>query len=176
MHTQLLVTCNRDHAETSEGARAYVADVLERDQSFVGEGGYFASSVADWFVIGGRWSGTLSAVRHGADFRAEAMRRIPPRFPIGYADDEREAHATALQALWEELGGSDRNPLCRDQYADLGYGDDAQIVDEMLYDALLAPYEGSDCDGETFLDLDWQPVSREAFVGRKWLVIVDYHS
>ncbi len=60
MHSRLLVTCNKDHAGTSQEAREYVYDALLNDSSFVGDGGRFGAPVADWFVIGGRWSGELS--------------------------------------------------------------------------------------------------------------------
>src|SRR5262245_12379832 len=58
MHYRFLVTCERDVAETSVEARAYVLDTL-RQEGFVGESRW-GGGLCDWFVIGGRWSGDLS--------------------------------------------------------------------------------------------------------------------
>ena len=58
MHFRFLATCDRDTAETSEEARAYVLDTL-LEEGFVGEGRW-GGGLCDWFVIGGRWSGELS--------------------------------------------------------------------------------------------------------------------
>lgn len=35
---------------------------------------------------------------------------------------------------------------------------------------------GSEGNNETFADLDSQPVTREGFIGKKWLAVVDYHA
>jgi hypothetical protein len=58
MHYRFLVTFNKDEAETSEDARSYVTDYLH-EHGFAGEGRW-GGGLADWFVIGGRWSGELS--------------------------------------------------------------------------------------------------------------------
>lgn len=143
MHTRLLLTFAHRRAATSDEARAYAAERLEEDPSFVGEGGRFGSSIADWFVIGGRWSGELTRTL------------LDPKSPAG------------------EL------PAGRDDYQFDGADDDAMQVSAVLYDRLLKPYEGRAEVGEEsleFVDLDGDCVSRAAFVGRKWLVVVDYHS
>jgi hypothetical protein len=58
MHARFLVTFNKDEAETSLEARSYVTDYLQ-ENGFVGEGRW-GGGMADWFVIGGRWSGVLT--------------------------------------------------------------------------------------------------------------------
>jgi hypothetical protein len=69
-------------------------------------------------------------------------------------------------------------PTGRDPYYEMGYEDDAMIVDELLYDAFLAPYIGAvvawESEGPVFVDLDQDPVSK-GFIGQKWLVVLDCH-
>jgi len=64
----------------------------------------------------------------------------------------------------------------RDVYKREGYDDDAMVVTEDLYEKLLKEYEGkNEDDNGLFWDLDYDEVSRE-FIGKKWLVVLDYHS
>ena len=65
MHIRLLVTFDKHHAKTSQQARDYVIDYLHTEHFCCGEGRW-ARGVADWFVIGGRWSGELSGI-HGRE-------------------------------------------------------------------------------------------------------------
>jgi len=86
-----------------------------------------------------------------------------------------EKHAAALDAVWHSLGGAGPNPYSRSGHDHYGYPDDAMLVNEAIYNALLAQYEGIDGDAEHFTDLDGDEVSR-GIIGRKWLVVVDYHN
>ena len=65
-------------------------------------------------------------------------------------------------------------PFWRDQYREHGFEDDAMILTKPLYNALLKEYKGQE-DSEQHADLDWAPVSPE-MIGKKWLVVVDYHT
>jgi hypothetical protein len=64
-------------------------------------------------------------------------------------------------------------PYWRDQYASYGYEDDAMILTQALYDALLKDDAGQE-ESEHHADLEYEPVSPK-MVGKKWLVVVDYH-
>ena len=136
MHYRMLVLTDKKNADTSAGAREYVYDTLEQDDSFLMEGGRFGSGVADWFVIGGRWSGALS----------------------GKAYDD------------------------RDGYKPAGYDDEAQIATQELYEKFLQAYEGTDIAegkngyGIEAVDLDYDPITPDTTIGKKWLVVVDYHA
>ena len=65
-------------------------------------------------------------------------------------------------------------PEKRNVYRDDGYEDDAMIVTEEIYNTLLKEYEGSK-ESEDHADLDHESVSLD-FVGKKWVVVVDYHT
>lgn len=77
MHTQAIVTFNKDKAKNSEEARKYASDFLFKN-GFTAQV-YFCSGIADWFVIGGRWSGCLS--------KAKGLDRRDNYKSLGYEDD-----------------------------------------------------------------------------------------
>jgi hypothetical protein len=179
VHHKILVTVNKDdELDTSEKARRYVADYLA-EEGLVDDGlsarkrfvvvKYFG--YGDHFQIGGRWSGLLT----------------------GNAYD-----------LWEMYGPWKPTPdpavLAKVFYE---HEDDAQLVSRDLYDRFLKQWEdGAEgvvpgrvdteddhyqeddgllvrddkdgCGWDGFLDINHDSVS-EAFIGRKWLVVVDLH-
>ena len=71
-------------------------------------------------------------------------------------------------------------PVARDSYKNSGYEDDAQILDEVLFEKLktLKRFDDRDtlCDGECYVDLDepYEELPQDA-IGRKWCVVVDFH-
>ena len=65
-------------------------------------------------------------------------------------------------------------PYPRDAYKVEGYPDDAMVLTQELYDDLLKEYEGLE-DAEHYADLEREPVTPD-MVGKKWLVVVDYHT
>jgi len=95
-------------------------EAREMDEEFLEE-----NPKADWWKIGGRWSGTLNPLNQA--FRAEAEKIIPDE------DTETlEESRPLLQAKWEEMGRSDVNPLNRDSYKDGGYDDDVMPLSEAI--------------------------------------------
>jgi hypothetical protein len=160
MHYFMLVTLAMPDDATSLEARVTANDLLLNDDSFCGDGGRFGSPLCDWFVIGGRWSGKLQESILGDTYQA-ALSQLA------------EQHGDALDQLWQQFGGTGEHPHNRSSYHHRGCADDAMIVDQALYDHFLAEDPGKYC--ETFADLDGEPVD-ETFIGRKWLVVVDYHN
>ena len=190
MHYRLIVTIDKKHAKTSKEARTHVFNELHADHSFCGEGGRFDSPVADWFVIGGRWSGELSdntwakgVIKKIATLEKERDIQVAG---VHYGDDRKKAkqaevkdmveamYKGALPAKYKKAG------LCwdRDTYNELGYEDDAMIVDKELYKTFLKEWEGEDIGNELevcYVDLDYDCVDKD-MIGKKWIVVVDYHS
>jgi hypothetical protein len=181
MHYRFLVTCELGAAENSAEARKYVFDTLH-EEGFCGEGRW-SCGMADWFVIGGRWSGELSRYSWARTITAE-MQALEREQGVqvwgvfyGSAEKERiqQELAARFQSLWdmhapEEYRGL---PIQRDTYHDTGYADDAMLLTRELYDALLKEYEGTE-EFEHHADLAYDDVS-PAMIGKKWLVVVDYH-
>ena len=179
MHHRLLVTFDKRKALSSQEARQYAMDTLLADRSFCGEGGRFGSPLADWFVIGGRWSGELTKVHLDTQKVEEFQKAFGDEYGwwVGgmeqITEETRRSQAEELfKKYFPEFEGN--LPYWRNTYLDLGFDDDAMVVDEMVYDMLLKEHEGTDGDKENFIDLDFDTVSKE-FIGRKWIVVVDYH-
>ena len=179
MHHLMLVTLELPNG-ASDKARDSAYDSLMDDDSFVGEGGRFGCPLADWFVIGGRWSGMLREAILGQPYK-DALEQEFPEFTKGYFPSSLvEQHKAGLDQLWQRLGGTGMHPLSRSGYDHYGAADDAMLVDAILYERLLKPYAGSaenlgDDKLPDFADLDRDEVD-ETFIGRKWLVVVDYHN
>jgi hypothetical protein len=176
MHCRFLVTFNTDEAETSEGARIQVTDFLQSN-GFVGEGRWSAG-LADWFVIGGRWSGELTRALLDSQKLAKVEMEFEEQYGWWLGGEE---HMTEEQRR-EQMNGifsrefpdfAGEMPYWRNQYEPYGDEDDAMMLTQVLYDKLLKPYEGQE-DSEEHADLEYEPVSPK-MIGKKWVVVVDYH-
>jgi len=186
MHARLLVLTSKDNAKTSEKAREYVRNFLD-NEGFCGEG-FFNSSYADWFVIGGRWSGDLTE----ALLDKEKVKKFWKEFEdkkfgyVGIDKNDKEDNKTRKkgQALFRRYfpDFTGRLPIYRDTYNELGFDDDAKIVNEKLFDSLLKDCEGADraengeWGGLTAVDIEADTISKENTINKKWVVVVDYHN
>jgi hypothetical protein len=184
MHYRFLATFNKDVAATSAQARRYVSGYLT-DCGFVHDDSKrWGDGFADWFVIGGRWSGELSRHAWAKAFAAQ-MDAIEQEHDVqvwgAYYGDKGKQYlqqqlAERSQAMWDAAAPPAYQgiPIQRDTSKADGYEDDAMLLTQDLYDGLLKEYEGaSDC--EYHADLDYEVVSLE-MVGAKRLVVVDYHN
>ena len=85
------------------------------------------------------------------------------------AEDKLEAAKVALKIHGESFRS-------HDGYDELGEDDDAALVSQELYDEFLKEFEGAGGEQHPhFIDLETDEVKPD-FIGRKWLVVVDYHS
>jgi hypothetical protein len=194
MHYQMLVTTANKQLKSSLDARQYVRSVLLADPSLSGADGKGSSVIADWFVIGGRSSGEFSRMTWGKQLYAviDALEESAGVHIWGwrYTSKELQRKQQALKAYAESLY-QQRLPkelqglgliYDRDMYAELGYEDDAMLVTQQLYDTFLRSYEAYvfyehpywSGGVYEFRDLDGEYVNPD-FIGRKWLVVVDYH-
>src|SRR5262245_12678689 len=180
----MLVTVSRDGIETSEQAREYVHEKLLSDESFCGDGGRFGSPFADWFVIGGRWSGELSragwAKKLTKDIEQLEKQAGVEVWGTSYPDGEMQMKQDELRKTIEwlyqkqlpkELKGKGLI-YDRDVYKEFGYEDDAMLVTDTFYNALLKEYEGKNeyVDDQwhsvEFIDLDYEDVNPDC-IGNK---------
>jgi len=198
MHNRLLITFNqlkaeiKDQADNSEEARRYAIHYLE-EEGFCDQR-KFCYGPADWFVIGGRWSGEL-LLSHLDEEKLEQFYKEPLVLHISQrsSDEEKEQVWSMFGQYFPEFpsccagdwvgdwvaeilsGNNIELPYCRDSYRVEGYVDDAMPVDEAIYQRLLKEYEGKyESDEYKFIDLDGDIVDIE-FIGNKWIVVVDYH-
>ena len=181
MHARLIALVDRMGCESSLDARENTVARL-RDEGLVEGGGLFCPPLADWFVIGGRWSGCLTLAHIGED----RLKAFWGAFrEMGGMDDGSERDRAIGEVLFKEhfpevTGAS---PFQRTSHRDLGYEDDAQILDEALWGFLerLGQYPiAADTDrllrGGCFVGLNdpFESLTKED-VGSKWCVVVDFH-
>lgn len=172
MHYRFLATFNKEFAESSKSARSYTANYL-MDNGFIYQDTRWSSGYADWFVIGGRWSGELQLLQDRFWKEIDKNKDIETS-DIGFSVQEAKKKEKELQKIWKDMGGKGLNPYARDTYSQEGYEDDAMVVTKEIYDKLLKQYKGSE-ESEHHADFDYEPVSKE-FIGKKWIVVVDYHT
>ncbi len=178
MHYRFLVTFNKEEAVTSAEARAHVDSYLITN-NFCGDQTRWGGGQGDWYVIGGRWSGELTEA-HLDEAKLEALNKeFGEKYgwetggEEGAAEELRhEQYRQMFLEVFPEWSGE--LPGGRNSYQEAGYEDDAMVVDEVLYNGLLKEFEGS-VEDDFHADLDYEEVSRE-FIGRKWIVVVDYHN
>lgn len=177
MHVRFLVTFDKDKADTSLEARSYVTDYLQ-ESGFAAQGRW-GCGLADWFVIGGRWSGELTRALLNQEKLAQVEKEFEATHGWWVGGQERVTEAQRreqMKAIFDRAfpDFTGLMPYWRNPYQDEGYEDDAMVLTQALYDALLKDYAGKD-ESEHHADLEYEPVS-PAMVGKKWLVVVDYHT
>jgi hypothetical protein len=141
------------------------------------------SGRCDYFKVGGRWSGRLTLWR----LASQEPTRATKFWESCAAATTYEEAANLFKAAFPEFPG--RVPIGREKVPSLGYPDDAQFMDEPLFQKLKdgfcdeIPYgdEGpcpvifttdeycQDPDGE----FPWPQTSDEG--ARFWVVLIDYH-
>ena len=181
MHARLIALVDWRDDEASLDARMKAQDRLKQE-GLVEGGGLFGPPPADWFVIGGRWSGCLTLARIGE----HRLKAFWDAFDgNGLEDKGSERHRARGEALFRghfpEMNCDP--PMWRTSHRPYGYEDDAQVLDEAICGFLkkLGQYPvAADIDrllrGGCFVDLDdsHEQLTQEA-IGRKWCVVVDFH-
>jgi len=161
------------------------------DNNFASDSsGFWGNCKADWYVIGGRWSGQLSASKLDNWYKKAGELINSNKADKNcsfFSSGDIEKNAVELQKLWESLGGKGTNNWNRDSGYDTisKYGDDAMLLDEKLYQALV---KDTDCEVEVavladdneYVD-DEMPLTlflkdKEKVVGNYYIVVVDYHN
>lgn len=95
---------------------------------------YGDGDVWDWYVIGGRWSGTLNAKTK------EFFEKAQAHFKTAYPDHNHQfltqnmvnEQAIPLQKIWEDMGQTSKNPYSRDQYQDVTGDDDVVLLSDCI--------------------------------------------
>ena len=182
MHFVLYVMTDKGNAKTSMGARAYVYDWLERE-GFASEGSRFHSPIADWMVIGGRWSGEFTK-KSLDDEKIKAFEKEVEKkhgFWTGgkiSKTDRLEQSKKLFTKYFPDFDGL--LPYWRDDYASHGEEDDAVIVDEDIYKKIVKNGVNIAVDeGGSVIDTDEYDAERlkkKDIVGKKWICVVDFHA
>ncbi|HEY7157600.1 MAG TPA: hypothetical protein VH575_26830 [Gemmataceae bacterium] len=177
MHRLLYVCLPRSQARTSLQARKKVCEYLTAE-------GFDThlrfSGCCDYFMVGGRWSGDLSLLR---------LKYVQPKLMARFWK-RHEAVATGQEAeqlfrgMFPDFRGRipvGRNPHGRPQ----GYPDDAQFMDEPLFEQLKNRFSDEVKDGGDVIfttdcycqepdgDFPWPQNGAEG--AKFWVVVIDYH-
>src|SRR5574344_1079194 len=70
MHQIFFVTVSKEVTEDAEQA-IYEADSILASNQFSSDGGFYSGAKADWYVIGGRYSGSFQMAQAGKDMKDE---------------------------------------------------------------------------------------------------------
>ena len=151
MHQRLIVASSQDAKDFDEKGiipfnsnnahivSQEVANWLE-ENSFASEGGRWNASPADWFVIGGRWSGELDKIESGIEWKdmakhlksllsEEELKNYDERF---VNSSHTKTHCLELNKWWEEKTGTDTlHPWCRDSYNVTGHRDSRPLTKKL---------------------------------------------
>lgn len=106
-------------------------DAISNVESFLED--YGDGNVWDWYVIGGRWSGTLN--EKSKEFFEKAEEFFNNKYPETkdfISTQMVEDSKTELEKIWVEIGGIGSNPYNRDQYKNDGALDDAMPLKDCV--------------------------------------------
>jgi len=180
MHASLYVLAKKENFKDSHQARDSVRDWLN-EEGFADDSARFKSPIADWFVIGGRWSGEL--VR--ANLSVEMLKSFETEFEKDFsffedAQNTREDRKAQAEELFIKYfpNFNGRIPYFRDNYKDFGYEDDAMIVTNNIYDKIVSGHiDDSIEDGGAciFMENDIVNDCANDIVDKYWIVVVDFH-
>ena len=179
MHGVLYVCLPRSEARSSLTARKKVCEYLTQENYDATEPPFSGGCDYDYYSVGGRYSGRLILLR----LRQEQPRQFDRFWKRYWMKDISEEEAERLfRATFPKFRG--KLPINRGGTGFEGEADDAQIMDEPLFQELKAgfsnvvdySYEISEpnviCTDDTD-DFEWPTTAEEA--GKLWVVVIDYH-
>ena len=157
MHALYFVILDQDDAADSRGARNIATTILI-EENFCYQDGFFGSGKADWFTVGGRWSGILQLVKLGIS--------------VQDFDNLSEEGKTIC---WTNNGGDGPYPGSQRRMSGKDYDDDTMILTKRFYRKLVTAYPDTEVydarvrEETRIRDLKLRDVMNQ------WLVVIDYH-
>ena len=163
-------------------------DVFGRmlDEGFI-DNKKFSYGIADWFVIGGRWSGAFTEIELNKLLWSACLEKL-----------QEDINSTGLNSFYRNLKKTQVNngtkifnsffpkfkgqlPFYRDSYSQTGFSDDAKIIDKKLWNGLIKKLikecTGNDSEDPLInLDGDAKDLTFMNTVDKKWAVVIDYHT
>jgi len=174
--------------KNKEEAQKRVYELL-LDNNFASENnGFYGSSKADWFVIGGRWSGLMTQSLPSYNEAKELikpllkkeLKKSPDLLDYLYINDhhiQSEETKKEIDRIFTEKTGY---PFFRNTYGHTEYGDDFFELTEETLAILQKDYADIEVafveDDDNYIDYE----GKVSDLGKKhlgeYLVIVDYHN
>jgi hypothetical protein len=187
MHALLYVLCPKDGIPDSKSARGHVFHWLS-DNGFTENKGLFQHYYADWFVVGGRWSGELTSAQMDQEKLTALNKEFNEKFGFWISKDvseemRREQYRELTQKYFPDYKGFPWT--FRDSYKEDGYEDDAQIVNRLIYYRIIKDNLLDQINQEKLwnggaviaTDMNEKEFSRKPddLIDKYWAVVVDYH-
>jgi len=163
-------------AKNSEDAKNKAIQVLEQNNFASENNGYFSCSKADWYVIGGRWSGILQEIKLGINFVKEAYKIVKPKDNFCYTNREIKENKEKFDTLWKKFGGVGLSIFDREGEYN-GFEDDAMILTDEMLKNIKNRFVDSDVevfDYDNFTELTIKELGKDD-VG-SWFITIDYHN
>jgi len=88
MHTLYFVRLKKEEAKKAQDAINLVNNLLEQNNFTSDSVGYWGGCKADWYVVGGRWSGELELLKQKKDFYKE-VRKLVNAKDFGYHNEDK---------------------------------------------------------------------------------------
>ncbi len=174
MHYLYFVLIKKEECSTSNNAQEHANNLLE-NEGFTAQG-FFGSGKADWYEIGGRWSGCLTECLMPLEYREELKKLY---------ENSRTTNEE-YEALWKKYKGDGKCPQTREHNWHRGQSDDnARILTKKLYEGLKQTYPETeiyceeDCIETTIEQLQhdlYNLDNAEELFNNYWIVTVDYHN
>lgn len=147
----------------------------------------FSSAPADWFSIGGRWSGCLTeALLNQLLWKSclEKLRENADKIGLNmFYSRLTKAKRTKGEEIFKSFFPKFKGlmPVYRDEYEGNGYEDDAMIVTKGLWNGMIRDLVEKSSDDYyedplIYLEGSIDEVNSKNSIGLKWAVVVDYHS
>lgn len=176
----------------AEKIKKRAMQILDSNLFSSGEGGYWGSPKADWYVIGGRWSGHLQELLlDGYRKKSLAILNKGKKKEDTFISDALiKEKSVELEKLWKDMGGKGESVWSgrRDAYNPNGADDDCMLLDKKLFEAMKKQVKQDSGFGETEVALisKYESIENEmtlkeflkekCIVGNYWIVVVDYHN
>lgn len=177
MHFLLYVCVSSDEARTSLQARRRVCQYLKKEH-FISKGRF--CGYCDYFSVGGRFSGMLNLLRfkhHNPRKYKQLLNKYPKNCGIPIKD------ANDLISRWFPEY-KDMDIFYENNRSLYGYEDDAQIIDEVIFQELKDGFDeyvthshSFEKPNVIFVDLnefEWMN-DPKIVIGRQWVVVIDFH-
>lgn len=185
MHSRVFITFDKNKAQNSLEARKFLYRCIgEKSKPF-------DKIFYDYYAIGGRYTGFFEALYNGGinlltKVIQEANSKNIETSIIQKRTISKEEQLSnfrdSFRKYYPKYKGEPFFTPIR-ELRELGYEDDAMIIDNSVYDWLLKEYEGKkfslEYNSDDFLpctvDIEGNEVAEDVFVNKKWIVIADFH-
>ena len=190
MHSLMFVCIPKEKVETSEKAREHVVGYLAAKEGFLGADSNPPAGLADYFAIGGRWSGVLTTAHLDSAKLEQFEEEFNKTYRLSnwclsvYGKEEvtKQQLREQAKALWKKYFPDYEGEMVywRDTIEDddtrmLGYEDDAMIVDTRIYERFVKGKVQDRPGSGVVIFEDQQKDDPEKIIGNYWIVVVDYH-